>query len=70
MWTTAIIFDIATSMLLIEFGEYLPNVTYEYLFNNTSPFVLPAQIVCIKIPFECEKHGDLGTVTTQVSSSA
>ena len=67
MWTTTIIFDIAGNMLLMEFGEYLPTITYYQLFNKTSPFVLPTQIACIKIPLECKKLGDLGTVTTQVS---
>ena len=68
MWTTAIIFDIASSMLLMEFGEYLPTITYYQLFNKTSPFVLPTQIACIKIPFErtCGEWKVLGTVTNQV----
>ena len=66
MWSTAIILDIASSMLLMEFGEYLPTITYYQLFNKTSPFVLPTQIACIKIPFECEEWEDLGTVTDQV----
>ena len=70
MWTTAIIYDISPSMLLMEFGEYLPTITYYHLFNKTSIFVLPTQVACIKIPFECEEWGDLGTVTTQVSSSS
>ena len=68
MWTTAIIFDITGRMKMIEFGEYLPTITYYKLFNKTSPFVLPTQIACIKIPLECKELGDLGTVTTQVSS--
>ena len=67
MWTTTMIFDIASSTSLIEFGEYLPTVTYNRLFNKTSPFVLPTQIACIKIPLKCRERGDLGTVTTQVS---
>ena len=67
MWTTTMIFDIASSMLMMEFGEYLPTMTYYQLFNKTSPFVLPTQIACIKIPFECGGWGDLGIVTTQVS---
>ena len=70
MWTTAIIYDIASSTSLIEFGEYLPTVTYNRLFNRTSPFVLPTQIACIKMSFGCEGWGALGTATTQVSSSA
>ena len=66
-WTTTMIFDIGGNMKLIEFGEYLPTLTYYQLFNKTSPFVLPTQIACIKIPFECEKYGALGLVTMQVS---
>ena len=71
MWTTAIIFDIATTVSLMEFGEYLPTVTYNHLFNKSSPFVLPTQIACIKIPFliRCKDLGDVDTATTQVSSS-
>ena len=67
MWTTKIIINIIGSMHLIEFGEYLPTVSYYQLFNKTSPFILPTEIACIKIPLECKKVGDLGTVTTQVS---
>ena len=67
MWTTTMIFDIAGNMEMMEFGYYLPTVTYYQLFNKTSPFVLSTQIACIKIPFECRKNGDLGIVTTQVS---
>ena len=72
MWTTAIIFDIATTISLMEFGEYLPTVTYNQLFNKSSPFVLPTQIACIKLPFiiDYENGGDVDTATTQVSSSA
>ena len=67
MWTTTMIFDIAGNMEMMEFGYYLPTITYYQLFNKTSPFVLSTQIACIKIPFECRKNGDLGIVTTQVS---
>ena len=67
MWTTKIIINIVGSMHFIELGEYLPTVSYYQLFNETSPFVLPTQIACIKILLECKKLGDLGTVTTQVS---
>ena len=67
MWTTKIIINIVGDLHLLEFGEYLPTVTYYQLFNKTSPFVLPTQIACIKIPLECKELGDLGTVTTQVS---
>ena len=66
MWTTAIIFDITGKVQFIELGEYLPTITYYQLFNKTSPFVLPSQIACVKIPFECEQWEDLGTVTNQV----
>ena len=68
MWTTTIIFDIVGRMRMMEFGEYLPTISYYQLFNKTSPFVLSTQIACIKIPLECKELGDLGTVTTQVSS--
>ena len=67
MWTTKIIINIVGDLQLLEFGEYLPIISYNQLFNKTSPFVLPTQIACIKIPFECKELGDLGTVTTQVS---
>ena len=67
MWTTKIIINIAGDLHWIEFGEYLPTISYNQLFNKTSPFVLPTQIACIKIPLECKELGDLGTVTTEVS---
>ena len=70
MWTTAIIYDLATGISLVEYGEYLPTISYYQLFNKTSPFVLPTQIACIKMSFGCEGWGDLSTATTQVSSSA
>ena len=70
MWTTAIISDVAATISLMEFGEYLPIISYNHLFNKNSPFILPTQIACIKMPFECGESGDLGTATTQVSSSA
>ena len=68
MWTTAIIFDLTGNIQLIEIGEYLPTISYFQLFNKTSPFVLPTQIACIKIPFECTlgEWENLGTVTNQV----
>ena len=67
MWTTKIIINIVGNPYLLEAGEYLPTITYNRLFNKTSPFVLPTQIACIKIPLECKELGDLGTVTTEVS---
>ena len=67
MWTTKIIINILGELHLFEFGEYLPIISYNQLFNKPSPFVLPTQIACIKIPLECKGLGDLGTVTTQVS---
>ena len=67
MWTTKIIINFAGNLHLIEMGEYLPIISYNQLFNKTSPFSLPTQIVCIKIPLKCKELGDLGTVTAQVS---
>ena len=67
MWTTKIIINFGGNLHLIELGEYLPIISYNQLFNKTSPFILPTQIACIKIPLECKELGDLGTVTTQVS---
>ena len=67
MWTTKIITNIGGDLYLLEAGEYLPIISYNQLFNKTSPFVLPTQIACIKIPLECKEIGDLGTVTTEVS---
>ena len=73
MWTTTAIYAIAPEMSLIEFAEYLPIVSYYFIFNKTSPFMLSTPIACIKVPFYLGNHwsGDyrvmLGTVTTKVS---
>ena len=67
MWTTKIVINIVGELHLFEFGEYLPIISYNQLFNKTSPFILPTQIACIKIPLECKELEDLGTVTTEVS---
>ena len=73
MWTTTAIYAIDTEMTLIEFAEYLPIVSYYFIFNKTSPFMLETPIACIRVPFYLISHetGDyfviLGTVTTEVS---
>ena len=73
MWTTTAIYAISPEMLLIEFAEYLPIVSYHFIFNKTSPFMLSTPIACIKVPFGLgnQQLGDyfliLGTVTRKVS---
>ena len=73
MWTTTAIYAIASEMLMIEFAEYLPTVSYYFIFNKTSPFMLETPIACIKVPFYLrdDESGDnyviLGTVTRKVS---
>ena len=71
MWTTTAIYTMAPEMLLIEFAEYLPIVSYHFIFNKTSPFMFTTPIACIKVPFYLENQGDyfviLGTVTRKVS---
>ena len=74
MWTTTAIYAIAPEMIMIEFAEYLPVVSYYFIFNKTSPFMLETPIACIKVPFYLrdQQPGDhyviLGTVTTEVST--
>ena len=34
-------------MLMMEFAEYLPIVSYYFIFNKTSPFMLITPIACI-----------------------
>ena len=68
MWTTTPIYSIETEGILLEFGEYLPTVTYYLLFNKSSPFFPPRQIACIKSPLITEDDWDvLGEVTVQVT---
>ena len=72
MWTTTAIYAIAPEMIMIEVAEYLPVVSYYFIFNKTSPFMLETPIACIKVPFYMtQQPGDyyviLGTVTTKVS---
>ena len=74
MWTTTVIYVIAPEMSLIEFAEYLPIVSYHFIFNKTSPFMLSTPIACIKVPFGLgnQQPGDyfviLGIVTRKVST--
>ena len=73
MWTTTAIYAIAPEMLMIEFAEYLPLVSYYVIFNKTSPFMLKTPIACIKVPFYLRNQQPrgylvtLGTVTRKVS---
>ena len=74
MWTTTAIYAVAPEMSLKEFAEYLPTVSYYFIFNKTSPFILETPIACIKVPYFLRNQhpGDyyviLGTVTTKVSN--
>ena len=51
MWTTTAIYAVAAEMKMIEFAEYLPIVSFNFLFNKTSPFMLETPIACNKVPF-------------------
>ena len=67
MWTTTPIYSVATSWVLLEFGEYLPILTYYLLFNKSSPFLPSRQIACIKSPLITDDNWPvLGDVTIQV----
>ena len=66
MWTTTPIYSIRSEMIYMEFGEYLPAISYDLLFNKSSPFVLPSQIACIKTPWSVDTFQTFGDVTTQV----
>ena len=66
MWTTSSIYSIQSKMSYLEFGVYLPTMTYYLLFNKTSPFVLPTPIACIKTPYTTDR--ELGDVSSQVST--
>ena len=66
MWTTTPIYSIANEGMLLEFGEYLPTVTYYLLFNKSSPLYFPSQIACIKTSLIPDDYPTLGAVTIQV----
>ena len=67
MWTTTPIRCVGTDLYLLEFGEYLPTMSFYFLFNKSSPFSPPSQVACIKTPhINPEDFGILGDVTTQV----
>ena len=67
MWTTTPIYSVFTSWILLEFGEYLPTLTYYLLFNTSSPFFPSRQIACIKSPLITNDNWPvLGDVTIQV----
>ena len=67
MWTTTPIRCVGTDYFYLEFGEYLPTMSFYLLFNKSSPFYPPSQIACLKLPFVPNDYGILGDVTTQVS---
>ena len=54
MRTTTAIYAVDAEMLMIEFAECLPIVSYYFIFNRTSPFILSTPIACIKDPFLLE----------------
>ena len=67
MWTTSPIWCAGTEFNFLEWGEYLPAITFYLLFNKSSPFYPPSQIACIKTPAIPGHYQTLGDVTTQVS---
>ena len=69
MWTTTPIYSIESEMIYLEFGEYLPILSYYVVFNKSSPFLLLSQIACIKTPLNIayDDFQTLGDVTIQVS---
>ena len=68
IWTTTPIHCVGTDLIFLEFGEYLPAMSFYLLFNNSSPFYSPSQIACIKIQLTPDSKPTLGDVTTQVLS--
>ena len=68
MWTTSPIWCVGTDFKYLEFGEYLPTISYYLLFNKSSPFYPPSQIACIKTPLTPDGRPTLGDVTIQVLS--
>ena len=67
MWTTSSIYSIQSKISYLEFGVYLPTMTYYLLFNKTSPFVLPTPIACIKTAYTTDRVV-LGDVSVQVNT--
>ena len=65
-WTTTPIYSIDSEGTLLEFGEYLPTVTYYLLFNKSSPLYFPSQTACIKTPLIPDGNPTLGAITIQV----
>ena len=66
MWTTSPIWCVGTNFKFLEFGEYLPAISFYLLFNKCSPFNWPSQIACIKTPLNPDSTSTLGYVTIQV----
>ena len=66
VWTTSPIWCVGTKFKFMEFGEYLPAMSFYLLFNKSSPFNLPSQIACIKTPLTPDSKPTLGDVTIQV----
>ena len=66
MWTTSPIWCEGTELNFLEWGEYLPTMSFYLLFNKSSIFDPPSQIACIKTPAIPIHYPTLGAVTTQV----
>ena len=66
MWTTTPIHCVGTNYIFMEFGEYLPAMSFYLQFNKSSPFNSPSQIACIKTHLIPDGEPTLGDVTTQV----
>ena len=68
MWTTTPIHCVGTDYFYLEFGEYLPTMSFYLTFNKSSPIYPPSQIACLKTPPVPIDYRILGDVTTQVSN--
>ena len=65
LWTTQLVNVIASPLKMLEFGLYLPTVTFPFLFNQTCPLVQPTPIACLAVPYRTTPS--LRMITIEVS---
>ena len=65
LWTTQFMSAIASPLKPLEFGLYIPTVTFLFFFNRTAPFVQPTPIACLAVPYR--ETPSMEKITIEVS---
>ena len=62
LWTTQLNNAIASPLKLLEYGLYLPAITFLFFFNRTSPFMLPTPTACLAVPYRETSSREMITI--------